>query len=85
PGGLDTRIGERGMGLSEGQAQRIAIARALLRPGKVVVMDEPTSALDTATEEVFLKRLKTKMANRTVIFITHHPALANSCDRVYQL
>lgn len=85
PDGLDTRLGERGMGLSEGQAQRIAIARALLRPGKVIVMDEPTSALDTATEELFLERLKTKMANRTVIFITHHPALANSCDYVYRI
>lgn len=85
PNGLDTRIGEQGMGLSEGQAQRIAIARGLLRPGKVIVMDEPTSALDATTEALFLKRLKTKMANRTVIFITHHPALANSCDRVYQI
>lgn len=85
PNGLDTRLGERGIGLSEGQAQRIAIARALLRPGKVIVMDEPTSALDTATEALFLERLKTKMANRTVIFITHHPALANSCDMVYRI
>lgn len=85
PDGLNTRLGEQGMGLSEGQAQRIAIARALLRPGKVVVLDEATSALDATTEELFMERLKKKLANRTVIFITHHSSLAKSCDRIYRI
>ena len=55
--GLDTVIGEGGLGISEGQAQRIAIARSFLRPGKIILMDEPTSALDAETEKKFLTRL----------------------------
>ncbi|MEG1587493.1 MAG: ABC transporter ATP-binding protein [Bacteroidales bacterium] len=85
PNGIYTRLGEQGSGLSEGQAQRIAIARALLRPGGVVILDEATSALDMETEALFLKRLKKRLAGRTVIFITHHPVLAKSCDMVYRI
>lgn len=69
--GLDTLIGEGGLGISEGQAQRIAIARSFLRPGKVILMDEPTSALDAETEKIFLTRLTNQMHNKTIIIVTH--------------
>ena len=69
--GLDTLIGEGGLGISEGQAQRIAIARSFLRPGKVILMDEPTSALDAETEKIFLTRLTHQMHNKTIIIVTH--------------
>ncbi|MBR1397030.1 MAG: ATP-binding cassette domain-containing protein, partial [Selenomonadaceae bacterium] len=71
PDGLDTSIGEGGLGISEGQAQRIAIARSFLRPGKVILMDEPTSALDAATEKMFLTRLTNQLHNKTIIIVTH--------------
>ena len=85
PKGLDTTIGERGLGLSEGQAQRIAIARALLRPGRILLLDEATSALDQATEAQFLKNLREHASDRLIIFITHHPDVAAACDRTLQL
>lgn len=71
PNGLDTKCGEGGGGLSEGQAQRIAIARAILRPCKILLLDEATSALDIATEKKLLKSIKEKYADTTLIFITH--------------
>jgi ABC-type multidrug transport system fused ATPase/permease subunit len=85
PRALATRIGERGDGLSEGQMQRIAIARALLRRAPILILDEPTSSLDSATERLFIERLKTALANRTVVLITHHTRLANACDAVCRL
>ena len=85
PQGLDTPIGERGAGLSEGQAQRIAIARALLRPGRILLLDEATSALDQATEAQFPKNLRQHASDRLIIFITHHPDVAAACDRTLQL
>ncbi|MFC2382274.1 MAG: ABC transporter ATP-binding protein [Porphyromonas sp.] len=85
PKGLDTVIGERGLGLSEGQAQRIAIARALLRPGKILLLDEATSALDQDTEAQFLGYLRAHASDRLVIFITHHPDVAAQCDRTLHL
>ena len=71
PDGLDTAIGEGGLGISEGQAQRIAIARSFLRPGKVILMDEPTSALDAETEKIFLTRLTNQTHDKTIIIVTH--------------
>lgn len=71
PLGLDTPCGEQGGGLSEGQAQRIAIARSLLRPGAVLLLDEITSALDMATEKLLFTRLIRYASKKTIIFITH--------------
>ena len=85
PEGLDTNIGEQGGGLSEGQAQRIAIARALLRPARIVLLDEATSALDPDTERRFLDNLTRDYAGRTFILVTHHEAVAASCGRVVRL
>ncbi len=81
PGGLDTELGEKGLGLSEGQIQRISIARALLYNAPVLLLDESTSALDEQTEEELLKTLK-KMTDKTVIIISHKKAAFNLCDKV---
>lgn len=80
PDGLDTLCGERGSGLSEGQAQRIAIARSLLRKGGLMLLDEPTSALDAETEETLLKRLTSRLDGRTMVIVTHREATAALCD-----
>ncbi len=85
PHGLNTILGENGAGLSQGEAQRIAIARSLLRPGKILLLDEATSALDSETERIFLTNLKREIGNRTVLFITHHTEIASFCDYQYQL
>ena len=79
PDGLDTLCGERGAGLSEGQAQRIAIARSLLRKGGVLLLDEPTSALDAETEKILLERLISELNDRTLIIVTHREATASLC------
>ena len=84
PDGLDTRFSEQGGGLSEGQAQRIAIARSLLRPGSIMLLDEATSALDTDTERQVLHNLLSKH-DRTVIFVTHRPAVVEYCDKVINI
>lgn len=80
PDGLDTMCGERGAGLSEGQAQRIAIARSLLREGGLILLDEPTSALDAETEEILLKRLISRLDGRTMILVTHREVTADLCN-----
>lgn len=85
PQGLDTPLGEQGGGLSEGQAQRIAIARALLRPGRILLLDEATSALDPETERTLLHRLRRLAQGKTLLFVTHHPALAEACDETIRL
>ena len=79
--GIDTRLGERGTGLSEGQMQRIAIARALYSQAPILLLDEATSALDAATEEKLLCNLR-DLTNKTVIIVTHRPAALAICDRV---
>lgn len=85
PDGIDTFSGERGTRLSEGQAQRISIARSLLRPGNILLLDEATSALDAETEKKFLVNLKRRIGNKTIIFITHQKEVAEFCDEVIYL
>ena len=82
PDGLDTLVGESGVGLSEGQAQRIAIARSFLRPGKVILMDEPTSALDIETEKKFLMRLSSQVHGKTIIVVTHKNEICKYVSKV---
>ncbi len=81
PDGLDTLLGERGLGLSEGQLQRLAIARGVLYNAPVLLLDEATSALDEATERQVLENLRT-LSDKTVICISHRSAAFNVCDRV---
>lgn len=83
--GLDTKIGEKGLGLSEGQAQRIAIARAFLRQKPILILDEATSALDSQTELNILESVKNLPHKPTCIIITHRPAALDICDRVLKL
>lgn len=85
PDGLDTEIGERGRGLSEGQAQRIAIARGLLRPGNIWLFDEVSSSLDEATERELFERLFATYPDKTMIFVTHRSAMSEICDEVVRL
>lgn len=80
PDGLDTPCGESGDGLSEGQAQRIAIARALLSEGSICIFDEATSSLDPETERTVLERVTTQCRNRTLIFITHRTEVLKYAD-----
>lgn len=77
PNGLDTLCGEKGAGLSEGQAQRIAIARALLQPGSILILDEASSALDPETERQILEELQQQQLQKTLIWVTHHTAVAD--------
>ncbi len=79
--GLDTYIGERGQGLSEGQAQRIAIARALIKEAPLLILDEATSALDEATETAVLQHLRKNQPRPTCIIITHRHSVLQYCDR----
>jgi len=85
PDGLDTECGERGSGLSEGQAQRIAIARGLLRPGGILLLDEISASLDESTERELYRRLFAKYPGKTMIFITHRPVVCELCDQVIKL
>ena len=79
PLGLDTQLGESGAGLSEGQGQRLAIARAILAGAPVLLLDECTSALDEATEQKVLQRIR-ELPGRTCIAVTHRPAAIAMCD-----
>ena len=85
PEGIDSSITERGGGLSEGQAQRIAVARSILRPGSILILDEVTSALDEATEQEMLKRLTQSLIGKTLIFVTHRPAVMEYCTQVLKI
>ena len=85
PRGLDTTCHEFGGGLSEGQAQRICIARALLRPCPILVFDESTSALDIATEKLVIERLVSSCKGKTMIFVTHRAAVLEHCSQIIQL
>jgi len=86
PEGLDTPCGETGSGLSEGQCQRIAIARALLRDGGILILDEATSALDAETEETLLDRLYTRFhGSKTLLFISHRDAISARADSILRI
>ena len=85
PEGMASTVGEHGHGLSEGQAQRIAIARALLRDAPVLLLDEATSALDVATERTILRNLVRDYPHKTCIVTTHRPTVIGLCRRVYQV
>lgn len=85
PQGLDTELGERGKGLSEGQAQRIAIARGLLCSGSVLLLDEISSSLDEPTEQELYKRLFAACKEKTMLFITHRKTVSELCDEVIKL
>lgn len=85
PKGMDTKLGERGRGLSEGQAQRIAIARALVRKAPIMLLDEATSALDVDTERRVLRNIMSQTKNKTCIVATHRPSVLTMCDRVYRV
>lgn len=85
PSGLDTQCFESGAGLSEGQAQRIAIARALLRPGSILLLDEFSSALDAQTEITLMERLTSRLPDHTMIFITHREKIIDYCDNILRL
>ena len=83
--GLDTMIGEKGVGISEGQAQRIAIARSFLRERPILILDEATSALDPETEVSVLKSVRALPTKPTCIIITHRPSALNICNRIIKL
>lgn len=86
PQGLDTPCDEAGAGISEGQAQRIAIARSLLRPGSILLLDEFNSALDTDTAATLMQRLAENCSDSTIIIIAHHrSAIAPYCDAVVSI
>ncbi len=84
PHGLDTSLGERGAGLSEGQLQRLAIARAVLSRAPILLLDEATSSLDEASEERVLRNLRA-LPGRTCLCISHRPAALAVCDRVVRI
>ena len=84
-GGIDGKLGERGRGVSEGQAQRIAIARAVLRNAPILLLDEATSALDVETERAVLRNIVKQRPNKTCIVSTHRPSVLSMCQRVYRV
>lgn len=85
PDTFNQKIGEKGRGFSEGQKQRIAIARAILRDAPILLLDEATSALDVATERKVLKNIIQQRPNKTCIVTTHRPTVLNMCQRVYRV
>ena len=85
PDTINANLGERGRGLSEGQAQRIAIARAVLRDAPILLLDEATSALDVTTERTVLRNIVKQHPNKTCIVTTHRPSVLNLCQRVYRV
>lgn len=85
PDGINGKLGEKGHGVSEGQAQRISIARAVLRDAPILLLDEATSALDVATERKVLKNIVEKTPNKICIVTTHRPSVLNMCQRVYRI
>ncbi|HIS51161.1 MAG TPA: ABC transporter ATP-binding protein [Candidatus Onthomonas avicola] len=85
PDTIHSKVGERGRGFSEGQAQRLAIARAVLRDAPILLLDEATSALDVSTERQVLRNIVRQRPNKTCIVTTHRPSVLNLCQRVYRV
>lgn len=85
PDGIHTKLGQRGQGLSEGQSQRISIARAVLRDAPILLLDEATSALDVTTEREVLRNIIQQKPNKTCIVTTHRPSVLNMSQRVYRV
>ena len=83
--GLETTCGEHGDGLSEGQAQRIAIARGLLRPGAILLLDEISAALDEETEKQLMQRLSQRTGSHTILFVTHRHGVIPFCDDILRV
>lgn len=84
PENINWAVGEQGLGLSEGQAQRIAIARAILRDAPVLLLDEATSALDIETEQQVLKNIIRQNPNKTCVITTHRPSVLSMCQHIYR-
>ena len=85
PGGIDAPLGERGSGLSAGERQRVALARAFVRDAPLLLLDEPTAALDGATEAELVRVIRRLVRGRTVVLVTHRPALMALAGRVVAL
>ena len=85
PETFNSKMGEKGRGFSEGQVQRIAIARAILRDAPILLLDEATSSLDITTERKVLKNIIQQRPNKTCIVTTHRPTVLNMCQRVYRV
>ena len=85
PEGYETLLGEAGIALSEGEKQRITIARALLRDAPILILDEPTSALDVETEALVMEAIETLMQGRTTFIIAHRLSTVRRCDRILVL
>lgn len=85
PDKINSKVGERGSGFSEGQAQRLSIARALIRKSPILLLDEATSALDVFTERQVLRNIMNMGYARTCIVTTHRPSVLTMCDKVYKI
>ncbi len=85
PAGVETRLGERGAGLSAGERRRLALARAFVRDAPLLLLDEPTAGLDGATEADIVRTIRRLAQGRTVILVAHRPALLALADRVLEL
>lgn len=85
PDGINSLLGTRGRGVSEGQAQRLSIARAILRDAPILLLDEATSALDVTTERQVLRNIVQQHPNKTCIVTTHRPSVLDLCQRVYRV
>jgi len=85
PDKINSSLGERGRGLSEGQAQRLAIARAMLRDAPILLLDEATSALDAQTERRVFQNIRRACPDKTCIVTTHHASVLNLCTRIYRV